>query len=768
MTVDNVPELLDQMKIRVSRENNRAVSFTNKEAAYYYTQSHLNDHPEHAYFEGMNVAKNRIFGGYTLYADGQELDNELAEVTVSPYSLVRTHGRLTEELWLFDYRNVLEVIVSGASTEIGISLKGEALEYLKLEGNTALFKAMEGEWIVALRPGKEQPLSEKDGVFLTMAAAGGFFIACARTAEEAVKLIEDTERQADALKGERVRRLAEFLQNNVYLSSSNEELTLALNWISLTMDQLVTRQQGEGIYAGLPWFNEYWGRDQFIAMPGAVLVSGQFETARQILLSFAEYQNRDAASKYYGRVPNILAPENIDYHTTDGTPRFIIQLQDYVKYSGDTALIEQLYPAVCSSIEGSLRYWVDEKGYLTHDDNETWMDARDAELKSYSPRDTRANDIQALWYGQLRAGVYFADYMQDQEKAERWGRVADRLQKNFAADFHDPAYPYLADRLDADGVPEFTLRPNQLFAFDLFDDRAFKDTAVRTAWEELVYPWGTASLDRRHPFFHPFHLTEQYHKDEAYHNGTVWTWLNGIAMQRMIEAGQEETAYELFSNMNRQALELGVVGGLSENQDAYPQEGASRAKLTGAYLQAWSNSEQLRVWYQYFLGIRPDLILGKVTLAPRMPQELTDVQVRVKAGEGSIEADYSSASGGEQVFVFCFAGVELAAIVDVSPFELLEIPVADGNELRIMLNGEKLMAELLDGNGQLAGQWSADISADRAAQQLQSDKIFDGVQFAEPLALSEHPVMERRSAAVDGKTVAVDAKTAAVDGKTEE
>lgn len=124
MTVDNVPELLEQMKIKVSREDNRAVSFTNKEAAYYYTQSHLNDHPEHAYFEGMNVAKNRIFGGYTLYADGQELDNELAEVTVSPYSLVRTHGRLKEELWLFDYRNVLEVNVTGASAEIGISLKG--------------------------------------------------------------------------------------------------------------------------------------------------------------------------------------------------------------------------------------------------------------------------------------------------------------------------------------------------------------------------------------------------------------------------------------------------------------------------------------------------------------------------------------------------------------------------------------------------------------------------------------------------------------------
>lgn len=159
------------------------------------------------------------------------------------------------------------------------------------------------------------------------------------------------------------------------MDSSSELLTLALNWLNLTMDQLVTRQQGEGIYAGLPWFNEYWGRDQFIALPGAALVSGQFETAKHILLSFAEFQDTEESSRTFGRVPNILAPQNIDYHTTDGTPRFIIQLQDYVKYSGDTAIITQLYPAVQNSIEGSIRNWVDDKGYLTHKDNETWMDA---------------------------------------------------------------------------------------------------------------------------------------------------------------------------------------------------------------------------------------------------------------------------------------------------------------------------------------------------------------------------------------------------------
>ncbi|MNE90213.1 hypothetical protein D3C80_1877030 [compost metagenome] len=94
----------------------------------------------------------------------------------------------------------------------------------------------------------------------------------------------------------------------------------------------------------------------------------------------------------------------------------------------------------------------------------------------------------------------------------------------------------------------------------------------------------------------------------------------------------------------------------------------------------------------------------------------------------------------------------LTAIVDISVFELVEIPVSDGNELRIRISGDRLTAELLDGSGEWMGQWVLERSADRALQQRQSDLMIGGVQFAEPLALSEHPVMERQAAAVGGET----------------
>ena len=67
------------------------------------------------------------------------------------------------------------------------------------------------------------------------------------------------------------------------------------------------------------------------------------------------------------------------------------------------------------------------------------MDARRAgDLAAYAPRGTRANDIQALWYGQLLAGADFAELLGDHAAAERWRRAAGRVQHGFAQLFIAP------------------------------------------------------------------------------------------------------------------------------------------------------------------------------------------------------------------------------------------------------------------------------------------------------------------------------------------
>lgn len=735
-------DLLETMRIAVPAADNRPVSFTNKAAAYYFTQTHDTNHPEWSWFEGMNVAKNRVFGGYDLFVGDHKLDNRLAQVTVWPQKLVRRHGSaLTEELWLLDDKNLLEIAVTGTEAPVGLALKGEKVTLLHEAAGVAYFSAREGDYQIAVAPRRSGPITVQ-GQRVT-AAGEGFYVAVGATEAAAEALVRAGQTRGAALRQARADRLQQLLRTNTYVRADDDSLTLALRWLATTTDQLVTRQQGDGIYAGLPWFNEYWGRDEFISLPGTVLVTGAFATARRILLAFAQYQQLDPNSRFYGRVPNIVNPTSIDYHTTDGTPRFIIELQDYVRYSGDTTLIRQLYPNVRASIEGALKYWVDEQGYLLHEDNETWMDARDANHVAYTPRGTRANDIQALWYEQLQAGAAFAAYLHDTEAAIRWAALAARVKAHFARDFRDADHAYLADRLDHQNRPDFTFRPNQLYALELVDDADFRRQVVRQSWQELVYPWGVASLSAHDPRFHPYHLApELYHKDAAYHQGTIWLWNNGVAMQRLLEAGQTETAYLLFANMNRQALTRGVVGGLGENMDAYPRPGQSWPKLTGTYLQAWSNAEQLRVWYQYFLGIRPDLTRHELTLAPRLPAAITRLDYHFKIGDALVAATYQRGSTAIHTYRFP-ASLTARVVVDIAPFAPTAVAVVPGSVLELTVTDAQLICQLHDKQGQALDRQVVTPSPTRMARQQQNNAYFTGTHFATPLDVQQHPVINQ-------------------------
>ena len=724
---------LDSLAIPVSAEENRAVSFTNKRSAFYYTQTHRNDHPEHAYFRGFNIGGRRIFSDYRLALAGDALDPQTATVIVRPDALIRTYPQgITETLRLFDGQDVVEVEVSGANGDVRLQLSGDTVKHVQSQPDIDEYTAaQEGN------PGTVD--------YIVVGRSGdGMLIAVGSSSEAARTLYDRARVEAPAWEDARRARLAAVISDDHYFRSDDPRLTEALRWLQLTTDSLVSRQRGDGIYAGLPWFNEYWGRDSFISLPGATLVTGHFEEARAILTSFAEFQDLDRASRFYGRLPNIVKPGSIDYHTTDGTPRWVIALRDYVRYTGDRTLVAELYPNVKASIEGAFANFTDASGYLVHADNETWMDARrEPDKVSYSPRSTRANDIQALWYEQLRAGAEFAAALGDGESATRWSAAADRLRSQFAHDFMDPATGRIADHLDARDVPNMQVRPNALFSLQLLDQPDDVARAARQAWEALVYPWGVATLDQGDPGFHPHHVAPgHYHKDAAYHNGAVWPWLNGIAIQRMIELGQADLAWRLFTYTNEIALTRGVVGGLPENLDAYSHPGESAPRLTGTYLQGWSNAEQLRVWYQGFLGLQPDLEQGVVRLAPRLPKAVGDVEFNSRIGAGVLHAWYERFDRGRR-YTWRLQGQAVRLDLDIVPFERHSFTVAAGDTLIVEESSAGLVARHVGVDGGERERVTLAPSPVRREQQARLDAILAGTEFAKPGVAAAHPAMRQ-------------------------
>ena len=752
----NPNRILDKMKVSVTSSENRPISFTNKESSYYYTQSHINNHPEHSFFEGLTISQQKIFDGYEIYFNDEVLDKTASILEVFPHMTKRQYRNgIVEEFWMYDKINVLEIgLKNGNPNDLfGIKLKGVKIDNNNSSSGAVYFHTIKRESIHPSNTTYHLAILSTNGSelrYMNKKVVGsdldGFLIIVGKTIKEVKALIAKYESSSN-WKKTRITRIQDIVEKSIGITSNSDSLDLALSWLGVTTDQVVSNQQGFGIYAGLPWFAEYWGRDQFISMPGATLVIGEFEVARKILLSFAKHQDTIRNSKFYGRVPNIVKPGSSDYHTTDGTPRFVIQLLDYVKYSGDKEIISSLYPNVKHSIEGSLKNWTDEKGFLLHEDNETWMDARrNYDKTSYSPRATRANDIQALWYQQLSAGAYFAEYQGDQDFAKKCKKIANKVKANFEREYTSGRQNFIADRLDKNDRPEFILRPNQLFTFELVDNLKLKLTSLRKSWEEMVYPWGTSSLGQNEEFFHPYHLKwDNYHKDEAYHNGTIWVWLNGISMQRMIEFNQIETAFELFENVNRQILNIGVVGGLSENLDAYPDNGQSYPKLTGTYLQAWSNAEHLRIWYQYFLGVRPDLIKDELGLAPRIPKSITELETKASIGRGSIGFSFNRKTDLTN-YRYSINGFSGEVIFDLPKYLSQRINVEDGQVLEIAEKGQMIKISLFKSSAktEIVYSKSLDESDLKLEEQDYIDDMLKNIRFCTPLPPNSHDVLNKQ------------------------
>lgn len=622
ISCNDVRYLTDTLGVTVTPEENREYSYTDKKAGYWYGTTHQE---ELQWYSGWNIAKKRILADYTLSVDGKPLDRSEAGCTVYPDRLVRSWDNAVETFRMVDNLPIIHIGLETDAEETSISLDHSLISDSHMDGNATYFIPAEApDMRIMVSPDGEK------GFVLTYG-----------TEEECRMLAEEFRQNGDRLFKERKDRINSLVTVYNPLKSNLPELDKSLAWITITMDELITEQQGNGIYAGLPWFNEYWGRDMFISMPGACLVTGQFDVAKQILKDFVKLQDTDPASDTYGRIPNRANLEGILYNTTDGTPRLVIQAYELARYSGDTEFLQEIYPAIKRSIDASVMNYTDSKGYLTHADADTWMDVKRNGIPG-SPRGNRANDIQALWYGQLIAGSKIAAIVGDNGSAEGWSGLAQMLAGNFENDYCDKDGSMIYDHLNADGTPDSQFRPNQVYCFDLVNDDAFKQKVTRRVWEELVYPWGVASLAQWDKQFHPQHENwHYYHKDDAYHNGTIWLWNNGMAMQRMIEYGQVEPAWELFKNMNRQALHEGAVGSLSENADAHPREGQDWVKRSGTFLQAWSNAEHLRVWYQHFLGIRPDLLNGVIVVEPHIPAEITKLETSVKIGDGTLHYKYS-------------------------------------------------------------------------------------------------------------------------------
>lgn len=352
---------------------------------------------------------------------------------------------------------------------------------------------------------------------------------------------------------------------------------------------------GETILAGYPFFED-WGRDTMIALPGCCLATGQYNTAKRILRTFI-------ASERKGLMPNLF-PEGGNepaYNTVDASLLFINCVHLYCQESGDMEFLKEAYPVMERIVDWYQRgtdfgIHMEEDGLLAAGeklDQVTWMDVRVGEILP-TPRHGKPVEINAYWYNAL---CIMEMYAADEETGEKYGKLAEQVKMSFTDQFWMEEQHCLKDVVSGTAADE-QIRCNQIWAvsmpFTMLDgDR--ERMVTDTVFEKLYTPCGLRTLSAEDKEFQPFYGGEQFDRDMAYHQGTVWVFPLGAYYLAYLKVnGFSEKAKDTVRSqleVMEAILREGCAGQLPEIYDGM-EPSASR----GCFAQAWSVGEILRVY----------------------------------------------------------------------------------------------------------------------------------------------------------------------------
>jgi predicted glycogen debranching enzyme len=371
-----------------------------------------------------------------------------------------------------------------------------------------------------------------------------------------------------------------------------EQLVLAADQFIVDRS-LPEEPQGKTIIAGYHWFSD-WGRDTMISLPGLTLTTGRPEIARSILLTFARYVDRGMLPNYF---PNL--EQTPSYNTVDATLWYFEAIRAYYNQTQDRELLDELFPVLAEIINWhcqGTRYQIHldpTDGLLYAGESGvqlTWMDAKVGDWV-VTPRIGKPVEINALWYNALRSMAHFARQLGKPER--EYTDLAEKTKISFAR-FWNQNLGYCYDVLDSPDGDDSTLRPNQIFAVSLPESPltpAQQKGVVDTCAKVLLTSYGLRSLSPDHPQYQGTYDGDPYHRDAAYHQGTVWGWLSGPFVLAHLRVYQNPQQARSFLEPMAHHLSSAGLGTLSEIF-----EGDLPLNPKGCIAQAWTVAEVLRAW----------------------------------------------------------------------------------------------------------------------------------------------------------------------------
>ncbi|MEV0273388.1 glycogen debranching N-terminal domain-containing protein [Hamadaea sp. NPDC050747] len=393
--------------------------------------------------------------------------------------------------------------------------------------------------------------------------------------------------------------------------------------------------------AGLPWFMALFGRDSLIV--GYQTLPYAPELCRTTLKALAAQQASmmdDVRDAEPGKILHELRhgeltyfgqrPQSPYYGSADSTPLFLIVLDEYHRWTGDSATACDLEPHARAAIQW-MREFGDSDGdlfieYATRNAeqglaNQCWKDSWNAIVHpdgtlATLPRATC--EIQGYAYdARLRAARLARECWNDPALAESLEAEARLLRDRFVDAFWLPDEGFYALALDGQKRPVPTLTSNigHLLWSGIVPPEHAASVVEHLMGPAMFSGWGVRTLADGLTAYNPM----------EYHNGSVWPHDNAIVAAGLARYGfREEAAVISEAMLTAAALSgfrlpealIGTARELTEIPIAYP---------SACSPQAWAAGTPLML-LRTLLGLEPDG--ERLTADPHLPSRCGRLMLR--------------------------------------------------------------------------------------------------------------------------------------------
>ncbi|WP_121400894.1 glycogen debranching N-terminal domain-containing protein [Micromonospora sp. M71_S20] len=384
--------------------------------------------------------------------------------------------------------------------------------------------------------------------------------------------------------------------------------------------------------AGLPWFMTLFGRDSLLTcLQTLPFTPSLTPPTLRILASLQGARTDNVLEEDPGRILHELRygesaafeeqPHSPYYGTVDASPLFVVLLDEYERWSGDTALVMELEQEARAALAWIDQYadltstgylWYERRNRLTGLENQCWKDSWDS--ISYAdgrlPGFPRATcEAQGYAYdAKKRAARLARTFWNDPAYADRLESEAAALYDRFNRDFWLDDRGYYALALDGDGTPVDSLSSN--IGHLLWSGIVPPERAARVA-EHLMGPalfsgWGVRTLAEGQGRYNPL----------GYHRGTVWPFDNSFIAWGLRRYGFADEAGRIAEGVIDAATYFQgrlpeAFGGFDRHTTRYPVR-----YPTAGSPQAWSSGASLLL-IRIMLGIEPHE--DHLAVAPALP-----------------------------------------------------------------------------------------------------------------------------------------------------